>query len=469
MSRSQIVIIGSGPGGSLTAALLAEAGFDVTILEQGKHLLLSSAKSFSQKEMIQKYKNSGITVALGNPKISYIEGACVGGGSEINSGLYHRTPSDIIKNWEKNYSVLDLDLSVLEKFFKKNEEDLNVCLMPSHLMPKASLMLHHGALSLGWNSLEIPRWVKYNDKSSIKQSMTETFIPRAINSGAKLLDGIKINYIKRKVGSWHINGIDLKTSKAFKINAENVFLCGGAISTAQILKKSRLSILAGNSLRMHPSVKMVARFSEEVNDLDMGVPVHQIKEFSPEISLGCSISTPPYLHLAMQGIKNGDYLVTKHWKKMAIYYAMTAEGEGRIINLPFIKDPLVTYKVGQHGIKNLLNGLLKLGECLFKAGAIEIYPAVHNSLPVKNINELYNFVKVLSADKLNLMTIHLFSSCPMGENKKICVADSYGRVHGYDNLYINDSSLLCSAPTVNPQGTIMMLARRNIEHFLDSY
>ena len=57
----------------------------------------------------------------------------------------------------------------------------------------------------------------------------------------------------------------------------------------------------------------------------------------------------------------------------------------------------------------------------------------------------------------------------MGENKEICVADSFGKVHGQDNLYINDASLLCTAPTVNPQGTIMMLARRNTEHFLANY
>ena len=64
------------------------------------------------------------------------------------------------------------------------------------------------------------------------------------------------------------------------------------------------------------------------------------------------------------------------------------------------------------------------------------------------------------------MTIHLSSSCPMGEDRTRAVTDSWGRVHGTDNLYIADASLLCTQPTVNPQGTIMALARRNALRYL---
>ena len=65
------------------------------------------------------------------------------------------------------------------------------------------------------------------------------------------------------------------------------------------------------------------------------------------------------------------------------------------------------------------------------------------------------------------MTIHLFSTCPMGEDLKRCAVDSFGKVHGHTNLFVNDASLLCTAPGVNPQGTIMGIARRNAVHFAD--
>ena len=52
---------------------------------------------------------------------------------------------------------------------------------------------------------------------------------------------------------------------------------------------------------------------------------------------------------------------------------------------------------------------------------------------------------------------------PIGENRKYCVANSYGRVFGQEGLFIADSSMLPTAPGVNPQGTIMALAMRNID------
>ena len=41
----------------------------------------------------------------------------------------------------------------------------------------------------------------------------------------------------------------------------------------------------------------------------------------------------------------------------------------------------------------------------------------------------------------------------MGEDLNLCAADSFGKVHGHHNLFVNDASLLCTAPGVNPQGT----------------
>ena len=47
-------------------------------------------------------------------------------------------------------------------------------------------------------------------------------------------------------------------------------------------------------------------------------------------------------------------------------------------------------------------------------------------------------------------------------------ADSFGRVETVDNLRVNDGSLLPSAPGVNPQGTIMAVAHRNVARMLGS-
>jgi len=53
----------------------------------------------------------------------------------------------------------------------------------------------------------------------------------------------------------------------------------------------------------------------------------------------------------------------------------------------------------------------------------------------------------------------------MGE-KSECVADSYGKIKNYTGLYVNDSSLINTELLKNPQGTIMVIAYRNINNFL---
>ena len=88
---AEVVVIGSGPGGAVTATMCAEAGKSVLLIEEGRNLPLESAPHFSREEILQKYRNAGINIGLGKTKLAYVEGRCVGGGSEINRGLYHRT------------------------------------------------------------------------------------------------------------------------------------------------------------------------------------------------------------------------------------------------------------------------------------------------------------------------------------------------------------------------------------------
>ena len=91
--------------------------------------------------------------------------------------------------------------------------------------------------------------------------------------------------------------------------------------------------------------------------------------------------------------------------------------------------------------------------------------AKDNNVEIKDID---NIPKILSKNKTSLMTLHLFSSCPMGENKNLCPVNSFGELVGYKNIFVNDGSLLPTAPGVNPQGTIMAIARRNIHNFLNN-
>ena len=112
---------------------------------------------------------------------------------------------------------------------------------------------------------------------------------------------------------------------------------------------------------------------------------------------------------------------------------------------------------------------MRLGQLLFAGGAKELYPTISGHPPIKNVDESLIYLKKdIPIDKASLLTIHIFSSCPMGENKSFCATNSFGKVHDFENLYINDASLFVDALGVNPQGTVMAIALRNINHYLSN-
>jgi choline dehydrogenase-like flavoprotein len=468
--RTEIVVIGSGPGGAITAALLAEAGREVLLIEEGKFLQLDSCTPFTQEEMIQKYRNGGITPALGPASVAYVEGKCVGGGSEINSGLYHRTPPDIRERWQREYHVEGLDDSDINQHFEACEKDVSVSLLPGKA-PKASTMLHKGALKKKWKSMEVPRWYKYDQGAKLptdgkRKSMTRTFIPRFLKAGGSMLPETSVRRLCRSGNGWQVSG-NHANGTPVEIIADTVFSCGGAIQTPALLLRSGIKYNVGKSLQLHPTVKITARFKDVINVPGMGVPVHQVKEFSPALSFGCSISSLPYLQLAMTDHPAHMREVEQNWPQMAIYYGMiTTDSIGSIRPVPYFKDPLVRYKLKAGDMRLLADGCRHLSEMLFASGAEALFPSVRGMDPIWEPENISRIPAALPFGKTNLMTIHLFSSCPMGENLARCATDSFGKVHHQKNLHISDASLICTAPGVNPQGSVMAYARRNALRFL---
>ena len=113
-----------------------------------------------------------------------------------------------------------------------------------------------------------------------------------------------------------------------------------------------------------------------------------------------------------------------------------------------------------------VEALVHLGEVLLAAGATELYPSVTDGDIARTTDDLGQWWDALTRNRANLMTVHLTSTVRIGEDRTRTGCDSFGGVWDFENLYVNDASLLPDAPGVNPQGTIMAIAARNCDHFL---
>ena len=65
-----------------------------------------------------------------------------------------------------------------------------------------------------------------------------------------------------------------------------------------------------------------------------------------------------------------------------------------------------------------------------------IYPSIRNFGVISEKANIGNIPASLSKHSTSLMTIHLFSSRPMGENKKLCSVDSYGKLFGFKTFIL---------------------------------
>lgn len=464
-STVDVLVVGSGPGGAVAAAELARGGRNVLIVEDAPAPDGPEPRAFGIREMEERYRGGGVTPALGPSPVTYVEGRCLGGGSEINSGLYHRTPGDVMDAWRASHGVQEFREEDLAPHFEAVEGTLDIGFHPTGGGP-ASRKLHDGASALGWAAVEVPRWVdaSVDGQDRIQEqrrSMRRSYLVQAVEAGARILTGCRVVRIRHRGDGWTAEArfSSPEGTRRIRLGAGTVVLAAGAIQTPAVLRRSGLGHHVGDTLALHPTAKMVAVFPDDVHD--EGVGVHQVPHFKPDFSLGCSVSTAPYQALALLEHRDALQAVPERARRTAIYYAMTTGGKGTVRPVRGFADPLVRYDVGGDVRERLSRGLLALGSALLAAGAEALYPAVSGVAPVRDRPGLAGIPPVLPVDGANLMTVHLMASCPMGERRDRCAVDSYGHVHGETGLVVSDASIFSGPVGVNPQGTVMALARRN--------
>ena len=454
------IVIGSGPGGSITANELNKAKKDVLLLEKGnwfKHFNLKHPG----EEFFLKWKNGGLAAAIGNVKIQYSSAECFGGGSEINSGLYHEPDEDFLNEWSKKFSTKDMNYNELKKFIDLTKEKTNVSYLKEYSVITEKII--NSANINNWKIDEIPRWCSIKDNIFIKKSMTETYLKEYLeNKGLVSLD-TKVTKIFKKKDLWKIEYI--KKEKKKSISCNNIFLCCGSIENLKILKENNF-VKKNNKITFHPMIKVIAKFNEKVNTKKMEILTHQLTEFFPDFLIGSAASGLPFLKISSQQNEKIYQDVNKNWENMLIFHSTFSIGEGEVINIPFVKEPIVNFNIKNNELNLIKTGLEKLCKLLIDAECEYIYPIGKKSAKLNSSNYKNYINQIKAVTDLNYSTVHILGGIPMGENRSICKANSYGELYGFKNFYINDSSLICNKLLKNPQGTVMAIALRNVKNFL---
>jgi choline dehydrogenase-like flavoprotein len=474
--RVQVLVVGSGAGGAVTALELARAGYEVLVLEEGGRHGLEDYGRSPTEAMKQLYRRRGMTPILGRTPIGYVEGCCLGGSTEINSGFWHRAPRDILLRWKAHYDLCDASEAELEPHYAWAEHMLGVA-RSQQPWPAGTQVFARGIEAMGWSYEEVARAAPgcrntntcaQGCPTGAKQGMSRSLLPQAEAAGARVVAGSRVLLLPRRHGRVEgavasITGPD-GVAQVVRIEADQVFVCAGPTETPALLQRSGIRYHVGNTLRIHPYLKVAARFREPIDAEASVLPLLQVKEFGPDLSLGGAYFTRGHLAMTLSENWPAARAEMAHHRHFAQYY-VGVRGSGRGSVRPTMFGPdrtLIRYELSDIDLYNLSVGLARLSTLLLAGGAEAVHPSVHGVGAIRSEVDAIRWLdQRLARSSLGLVTVHAFSSCPMGERRDRCAADSYGRVYGYRNLRINDASMLPDSPGVNPQATVMAMARRN--------
>ena len=471
--EADVVIVGSGAGGAVAAATLAEAGLDVIVLEAGAHYERGTYPADRLDAIKSLYRGSGLTVAAGRPPIVVPVGRVVGGTTVVNSGTCFRAPEEVLDDWAKRFGIDwagDLDAD-----FAEAEETLRVTPLDPATMGRNGHLAMEGAAALGVSGGPIARNAGSCDQCSscpfgcpidAKRGMHVSYLPRAVAAGARVRAGVEARRVLveggRAVGVECLAGGDDGPARPFTVRARRaVIAAGGALGTPELLQRSGLGNAAvGRNLHVHPACWVGARYEEEVRGWDGVMQSYYVDQWESRGILLEATFTPPAFGgawLAGSGAEHQRALLgLRHVGSIGVQ--LTDRSEGRVrLGSGGIR---MTYGLTREDAARAVFGIARAAEVHFAAGATEVFPNLAR-VPVLRPGDLPSFeATTFKPSELRLEGFHPMGTARIAADPRQGACAPDGSLHGTAGLYVADASLFPTALGVNPMMTIIAFAKQ---------
>jgi cholesterol oxidase len=268
--RYDVIVVGSGYGGGVTASRLSRAGKSVAVLERGREVLAGSFPSRfpdlkNEMQVSGKRLRTGPTSALYDVRLGddmhVLVGCGLGGGSLINAGVALRPDPRVFadERWPRQIAQDGL----LGEGFRRAE----AWLAPQR-DPRAAEMTKFRTLKAAGSALGheiVPPTVTVNFEGGTnvvgidqpactrcgdccggcnvgaKNSVSITYLPDAVRHGAELFTHAGVRYVsKPNDGDWEVQVRRLDGPGGDRVlRAAMVVLAAGTLGTTEILLRSR--------------------------------------------------------------------------------------------------------------------------------------------------------------------------------------------------------------------------------------
>jgi choline dehydrogenase-like flavoprotein len=472
-----VVIVGSGAGGAVAAATLAEAGLDVIVLEAGESYNRDSYPKNPLDAIASLYRDGGLTIAEGRPPIPVPVARTVGGTTVINSGTCFRAPESVLETWRDRYGVEWADR--LDPDFAEAEEFLRVTPLDPEGMGRNGQLAMEGAAAIGASGGPISRNAgncvqcsscPYGCRIDAKRGMHVSYMPRAVAAGARLRTGVEARQVivedGRAVGvrcavkpAGELDG----ARRRYTVRARRAtIVAGGALGTPELLLRSGLGgAQVGRNLHIHPACWVGARYEEEVRGWEGVMQSYYVDEWeSEQVLLEATFTPLPFGGAWLQGSgREHQQAILDFGHVSSIGVQLTDESSGRV---GIARDGSIraSYGLSDEDARRVVFGIARAAEIHFAAGASEVYPNIGRA-PVLRPGGIAAFEATrFKPSELRLEAFHPQGTARITADSREGVCASDGSVNGVDDLHVADASLFPTAVGVNPMMTIIAFAKR---------
>lgn len=485
--RCDAVVIGTGAGGATAAARLAESGLDVIIVESGE---LVQPAEFDEREgplFERLYADGGLrtTDDLG---VAMVQGVTVGGSTTVNWMIMLRTPDWVLDEWARDHGTDGMSAAELAPVFARIERELHARRVPDDAHSPNNRIVLDGAAALGWSSQQAvinarncirTGFCGYGCRSGAKQGTLETFLPRALAAGARLVvnaEAQRIEFVERG-GPFPKKRVVVQQTlpdgrvRDVGIEAKAVIVAGGAVGTPVLLQRSGLGGGGvGKYLRLHPTTGLLGIYEREIYAAG-GIPLTSVCDEFHRLDAngyGVWIETPP-MHPALAasacpGIGEPHRQKMLKFRNTGSLIILTRDGADRGVSNGDVRlrrdgSVSIRYALGRTDRAHALAGLEAATQLHFAAGATEVISGHSRPVTLRHPGEIPRLRdRPMGPNDIPFFSAHVNGTCRIGTDPRTAGTNPQGERFGAPGVFVADGSLLPTAPGVNPQETIFALS-----------
>lgn len=507
-----VLIVGSGPAGSVLAHELRRGGRRVVLLERGSFLVPGAVETRLVDQLLDNRVTEGGAIRVHN-------GVAVGGGTAVNVDLCFAPTSEAVRakieSWRREGRIAPNEFTAaeMEREYAWVKREVGTRRLSESEINANNRVLWDGAEREGMHPklYELNTWPPGRWASPVidKRSAEDALLLEALEDRTNPLgmvpdaDVRKVLFERNDDGEravgvevrarapWNQaaviadpNGLGIAPGETYTVRAKTVILAAGSLGSPAILLRSGVANdQIGRGVILHPAMPVMGVFDHTVDALagtQASVYVDD-RLMSRGYAFEAMAAEPVYAAVMSPGPPMHAFEMVERYRELAGFGVMLIDAvrpENRV-TLDTAGEPRIAYTIPDADKRRFAEGVAEAVRIMFRAGAKEVYlPTMEDVLGtgveagaraglLRSIAQAELVERNLRfvPDETIVTSAHMQATDKMGPSAAASVVGHDFHVWGTRGLYVVDGSVFPASVGANPMQSIYTVAKVFADHW----